>query len=525
MNFFRQLISTLTAPFKVLFRLPQLILISPRAMMGLSFPLRAALLLFIFLLLAILFSFLAYLFVSNGKLGSHWWQYGLAMLGSATLLSMAVYMFLYFAEPQVSPHQDIEDAWQAGMQVLQEHHIDLHDYPLFLILGADGGLTDSLFAASKIPLSINGSPSGNRPLRWYVADDAVYLSLCDACGLSRFQSLVFGHAAGSVGGGDIPADDLRGTMAAGSGPRDSTAPTTAPSVSAAQALRGTMVVSDEPAASPGDPVRPRQLSNMPRDDAEEALDRLAYACHLITQERNPVCAINGTIVVLPYPIVADNVSAHGLPPIVRRDLHQIQESTQLHYPSIALVTNVEAERGFTELVRRVGPEHAASSRFGKGMNVVTPPSSENLEALAWQAAGAFEDWVYNLFAQEGSLNKPGNSKLFMLLCAIRSQVLGSLRSILGNGFSSEPLSGGDTHSADIFFGGCYFAATGPTEDLQAFAKSPLLKLNQLNRDLEWTEDAVREDDRYHYAAQILTILNGALVVGLVGLFILLKMKT
>jgi hypothetical protein len=164
----------------------------------------------------------------------------------------------------------------------------------------------------------------------------------------------------------------------------------------------------------------------------------------------------------------------------------------------------------------VGASRAKSSRFGKGFNVWNTPSSENLEATAGEACGAFEDWVYTLFKEEDGFNRPGNGKLFSLLCTIRSQLRMRVRNILMRGFSCETVDGGKENEPELF-AGCYFAATGTDADRQAFVRSALEKLMQLEEDLEWTDEALAEEEWLQKFVGFGTFLNGTLILALIGL--------
>ncbi len=179
---------------------------------------------------------------------------------------------------------------------------------------------------------------------------------------------------------------------------------------------------------------------------------------------------------------------------------------------------MESEPGFAELVHRVGTARSKNSRFGKGFNVWNQPTSENLEGVAGEACGAFEDWVYALFREEDSLNETGNGRLFSLLCTIRSELRTRIRNILIRGFSCETADGGNLAQPELF-GGCYFAATGDTADQQAFVRSALDKLTQLEEELEWTDEALAEDRRCHQIAQALLFLNGLLLMTLILLIV------
>ena len=102
-----------------------------------------------------------------------------------------------------------------------------------------------------------------------------------------------------------------------------------------------------------------------------------------------------------------------------------------------LVHELEKEPGFRELVRRVGVDRARVQRFGKGSDVWTPPTAPRLGAVAKHACGAFEDWSYMLFREHDGLRKPGNSKLFSLLCRVRGDFVQNLERILAFGFGTS----------------------------------------------------------------------------------------
>jgi hypothetical protein len=183
---------------------------------------------------------------------------------------------------------------------------------------------------------------------------------------------------------------------------------------------------------------------------------------------------------------------------------------------LTLVTGLESEPGFLELARRVGVEQARSTRFGRGFDHWTPPTAENLDALTSHACGAFEDWVYDLFQRPDALSKPGNSKLYTLLCRIRSLVQDRLRSVLIQGMGSDvgQVAGGGRPN---LYGGCYFAATGESSDRQSFVRGVLDKLMQLEEELEWTDQAVRLDASYRRLANFLVVTNGVLVLAILAL--------
>ena len=69
------------------------------------------------------------------------------------------------------------------------------------------------------------------------------------------------------------------------------------------------------------------------------------------------------------------------------------------------------------------------------------------------------------------------------------------------------------------FGGCYFAATGVSADRQSFVKSVFEKMQQMEDELEWTEEAIRTDRRCAGLAHTLLAFNGLLLLALVGMLV------
>ena len=69
------------------------------------------------------------------------------------------------------------------------------------------------------------------------------------------------------------------------------------------------------------------------------------------------------------------------------------------------------------------------------------------------------------------------------------------------------------------FGGCYFAATGDSADQRSFVKSVFEKMQQMEDELEWTDEAVRKDRRCAGLANTLLAFNGLLLLAVVGMLV------
>jgi hypothetical protein len=189
---------------------------------------------------------------------------------------------------------------------------------------------------------------------------------------------------------------------------------------------------------------------------------------------------------------------------------------------------MEEELGFRELVRRIGIESAQASRFGKGVKgnrLGTPPLTDHVEAVAANACASFEIYAYSLFRKEGGISAFGNPILYTLICRIRTELRKRLQDILVHAYGrSDTASGDESAENALLLAGCYFAATGPQEDLQAFVKGVFDRLvdshENLQDHLEWTGVAEREERWYQTIAQVGYLVDGVLL--LVLIFLLLR---
>ena len=83
-----------------------------------------------------------------------------------------------------------------------------------------------------------------------------------------------------------------------------------------------------------------------------------------------------------------------------------------------------------------------------------------------------------------------------------------LGDVLGKGFGYER----ESNKIPVLFSGCYFAATGPKSDRQAFVSGLLNKLYDEQEDIEWTSAALREDRRRGWFIRIGWAVTAAIVI-------------
>lgn len=538
MHYLRQFFDILLYPLKALLE-PRKLLAAPRQILRLSLPAGIATFVAVFLIVCVITVCVVALRLDKSRVDFAPWWSGLPVI---VLLVILIPIFTYFGvrlwlEGELSAFDDIDRAWAAGISELERNGLDLRQVPLFLVLGSEGEQREqALFAAARLSLTVGNFPPGPGPLHWYANADGVYL-VCSRVGcLSRLVALAHGAPpavsagaqaaadAGPGGGGrniamTMMVSDPTADSAAESGPQAPAAVAPPPPPPSYGDIRGTMFVGSADAREMIGAAKPaggHRFSGLQRDEIETQSRRLDHLCRLIQKARRPLSPLNGVLTLLPLDLIlADRTAGVQIKESVRTDATILVKRLKVRCPVTALVLGLEDEPGFHELIGRVGRERAAQQRFGKGFGVWDPPTSEEMGALCQNACGAFEDWVYHLFRERDSLAKPGNRALYSLLCKIRRDVEPSLDKVLVEGFTYDPDEEGASEA--LLFSGCYFAAAGDTEDRQAFVKQVFDKLPELQEELEWTEDALREDRWYERLAYGALAVDALLVAALAGM--------
>ncbi|HEX4128852.1 MAG TPA: type VI secretion protein IcmF/TssM N-terminal domain-containing protein [Pirellulales bacterium] len=510
---------------------------APRRLLGLSLPARVAMLVAVFLICCVVTVYVAFYFSANRPNLEVWWQPGRLTLIAVLIvvIPLVVYQALkLWLQGEVSRFPDIDYAWKAGLAELQANGLDLGSVPIFLVLGTTGPAQErNLFHAARMTFRVNETPKGPAALHWYATPEAIYICCTEIGQMSKLaasgeksglEPMAVAAPSAPAGGGDI-----RGTIMAGAepgGPPSLGASMLMPvpmagttgalprgEASGGGDIRGTMMVGHD--VNVGQLVAQMQknvVALKPQDTVEQQ-HRLEYVCRLLRRARLPLCPINGVLTLLPYGVIQlGQREAMEVERTVKADMATLRQELKLRCPVTALVVGLDRDKGFRELVRRVGADKAKNQRFGKGFGVWGTPTAQNVEAVCAHACGAFEDFVYALFREVGALAKPGNTKLYALLCNVRRNLQSRLTSILAGGYGRADDAPGD----ELLFGGCYFAAVGDGDDRQAFVKSVLDKLIEQQEELEWTSTAIAEELRSRRIATLLWAFDGAMLLVLGG---------
>jgi hypothetical protein len=478
------------------------------------------------------------------------WPRIFLQLGLVVLIPTVLYQALrLWLEGDTSTYPDIDYAWQAGIDALKQHGMSLKSAPLFLILGSCQPRQErALIRAAGLTLRVRGIPEGPAPIHWFANPDGIYVFCSEIGWTSKLAVLLekkrqeLGDADLSGGAGPLPAMTVSrvvpGTRTVSSRPvgteTRSSAKTTDTDpgrgtimldqyVADVQAqVDSTDVERDEEVGFEEEQTEMINLAGT-RDDAPavltaqesaEQLQRLHYFCQLLRRARAPLCPLNGLLTLIPFEVLqARPREAEELQRAVRNDLAMLQSQLHVRCPVTAMVVGMQSERGFREIVRRVGRERAAGQRFGRKFDVRIVATSEQLTNLCVHIGGVFEDWIHTLFREAGALSRPGNTRLYSLLCKIRVNMLNSLRELLLNAFGYEEKQ--RDLEEPVAFSGCYFAATGESEDQQAFVKGVFDKLTEEQEQIEWTAGARRANRRYQRIAMLNLALAGLVLISLV----------
>lgn len=507
------------------------------------------------------------------------WQRIVTVVALLIVIPIVVYYGLrLWLEGERSLFPDIDYAWDAGVEALRDNGLSLQSLPLFLILGSPNETQNASFAAaSGRAFRVHAVPEGPAPIQWYANPDGIFLFLNSVGALGALTGKIEARDLSLVAEpfvsdfSDLPetspppqaprdvapstAGSSRGTLtldqpvrlaalepelAGSSGGSPAGAATAGARAGSPQSeLRGTMMFPTSPAAPveteppPAAPVPARAASpsvfrrspavetsaGLSAKETDTQRRRVFYLAQRIARAREPLCPLNGVLTVLPFSSVAASSSeAQALERAVRSDLTVIQRTTRLRCPVTTLIGGMEQEAGFSELVRRVGRDRAAAQRFGRGFDVRGRASEDELNAFSTHVVGAFEDWVYSLFRESDALSHTGNPLLYELLCKVRSTLKGRLSHVLRKGYGVDP----QRHAADdaFLFSGCYFAATGPTDDQQAFVRGVFDKLEEEQESIEWTAAGVLADRRRRRFAAAGICAAAALAISLAALLAL-----
>ncbi|MEW4563945.1 type VI secretion protein IcmF/TssM N-terminal domain-containing protein [Bremerella sp. JC770] len=546
MAFVYQLIYYITLPFTAFNTLATNIP-GIRNLGKITLPTRIALLVFVFLFFVLVSFCITFQFSDTSATWSNYlldWKTGLTVFVLMIVIPIvSYYVVKIWMEEDTSEYPDIDKAWKQGLVELEKHGIPLGSTPLFLVLGnPDDRRASNLMRASGFGFNVSDPAQGPAALHWYANPDAIFIFLTQTSCLSTLTDSYTNRTSQHSQLSTPAQPEFKGgqTIVAGAGQQSLIAeqldhtlgadededeqrfmeapPNMQHGVGATMDFGQGMDGGQTMNFGAGDAAQAANMSKagmrQSKSDLTDQMERLKYVCKLINKSRRPVCPINGMLVTIPFDMIED--SSEPIQLAVQSDLDVIRSTTRLRCSVTALITEMESAQGFLELIKRVGEKRAKEQRFGKGFNVWNPPIAEQLEAVSQHATGAFEDWTYLLFREKDGLRRPGNPKLFELLCKIRGKFSECMTNIIANSFGFEPDKNPRAAGNSLLFAGCYFAATGDTSDRQAFVRSVLYKVMEQDAELDWSQEALEENTGAEFAANVAALIGGVCLLVLIG---------
>ncbi|MFO1064929.1 MAG: type VI secretion protein IcmF/TssM N-terminal domain-containing protein [Pirellulales bacterium] len=547
MQFLSNLINAITAPIRLLYQWFTQLIPGIRSFANFSLPLRTALMMAMFLIVVIAASIVIHIVEGRSPhvFGSDsWWVWGFVAGSALLVIPVLAYWFMRFwLIEEKSPFPEIDRIWKESLAAIESQGMSIRTLPVFVVLGTSGEkLPAALRQSSGVALPIHVPKQMDADLIISAGPDAMFLFLNGCSSISRLSKSpppragwTENQAAGNAGSGTIDAamlgdrpfaqqaSPISQTMNESLDPSKTAQAPASDYLQPSASPSGTLLlpdghhISDIIGGGPSVEDIPlgRQLTSTDSADAEA---RLRHVCKLINKTRAPLCPINGILTTMPFELILSSPSQLQL--AAQADLAVLRKELLVRCQNNVLVTGMEKEEGFQELMNRMGTARCRDFRFGKGSELWSVADAERLEAIAIHAAGAFEDWTYMLFQDENALKKRYNTRLFTLLCKVRGAFTKNLKNVLAGSCGFHPLRDAHLAHEQFLFGGCYFAATGDDPSKQAFVSSVFKKILEKEGDLEWTSEARRRDSQVQLLANLAALAGTLAIVAIVAMIVI-----
>ncbi len=520
MNFIQSLIDAITTPIRQLITWFVQCLPGMNAIARLSLPTKWSLLSLLFLMMIWGAALIRHYFFDNGT--RHWFEYEVIPIFFVVSISIFVYYFvLFLLKEQPSRHPELDRIWSDALEQSKDKGISISNTPLFLVLGTSNQReVKSIVGSMGIDFPVDIQSSGAPPLTFHACNNAIFVFVNGCNCISRLSATSnMSSSEKNVSPLDgMQRNDVGGTIDAThlSEPSFNSEPENFNKTISSEPFSpgGTMLLDE--AVDMNDIWKPASTSKLLTSrEIEDNDDRLRHVCKLIKKARLPLCPINGIVSTLRFELVES--SGAQLQVAIQKDLAILREEFQVRCPNTVLITGMEEEAGFIEMIKRLPPQQPTENRFGKGSELWVAPEAARLDAIAVHATATFEDWIYMLFQEANALKKKNNARLFMMLCRVRGAFSVNLRSVLAQGFGFDPRLEPRLAYEQFLFGGCYFAATGLLPNQQAFLKSVFAKVMQQEGELEWTPQARRQNGQYQFLANIAALMGTIALIAIAAM--------
>jgi hypothetical protein len=423
---------------------------------------------------------------------------------------------LLVADEEGPRFADIDAAWDDVLTALRQAGLHISDLPLFLFLGQPEDEERALFQASQLNLVVKQAPPRpDAPLHVYATREAIYLTCAGASLLGRHaRSLAgkFPEQATPTRGrtADEEEDILTSTFSPrAGGPMDPNAGTVSDMIKVLHQaeLEGRSLTKVEKRELRS-LYRQGQPQHSPLKDTDliayEAA-RLQYFCRRLRDARQPFCAVNGVLLLLPFAGCDSDQDAVFTAEAVQRDLAVSAATLGVDCPHYAMVCDLETANGFGEFIQRFTPRERLR-RLGQSCPMMPDlqksqggkeDTAPMLDSLAqWICRSVVPLWAYRKFQVEKADTPEraalirANGQLFLLADALQERAR-RLGTILARGLAGKGAAG------PLLFGGCYLAGTGSdSEKEQGFVRGVMDRLTEGQSCVYWTRQTLEEEASY-----------------------------
>ncbi|HZZ80012.1 MAG TPA: type VI secretion protein IcmF/TssM N-terminal domain-containing protein [Gemmataceae bacterium] len=422
----------------------------------------------------------------------NWWLPALGQLVIFMVIVLYWFYVLWFGEEDDSPFPDIDAAWNEGMRALQQAGLSLQQLPLFFVIGRPGTSEQNLFEGSGLKLTVPQTPSDPRaPLHVFADKNGIYVSCRGASVLGKLASIISreepakapvvqsAESSGQFGKTEVPwkREDLL----------------IQEKVSAAEGREATTLEKRVLyRLSIGKPLGSELLADAREVSRLKA--RLAHLCRLIVRDRQPHCAANGVLVIVPLGSTDTPAEAQLTAQACQEDLHVARQEMMIDCPLLVMLADMEELPGFPDFIQLQSPAKLRNRRGG-GFPMATRLNRDELlreirNSLTWVCTTYLQDSVYKVFQSESGTNKdvtamfPANARLALLLAEMNERA-DPLSTIILHAIAPQ-------NHPTFRYTGFYFAATGNKAN-QAFIADVFQKMLKEQSSVTWT-DAAKEEN-------------------------------
>lgn len=432
-----------------------------------------------------------------------------------------------FLARDVSEFEDIDRAWDAGLEALAREGYDLQWLPIFVVNGATAAQRKSLFESARLPWKVQGIDDPRLgAVTFHACDEGLFICLNSVGAMaSQLEKPALSRiASGNPRGTNVAQATLRpGQIQAAA--EQTRRPDQLQSALAGQTLApgaiaaaASSTIAPPPAGRYGETIRPGEiaaavsapsgarqapLEKLSQEEQRLSRRRLLYFCERLVAERGSYCPMNGLLQLIPLQWT-QNAMFEPLQAAVAQDLQTLHDGLHLQFPVVCLHSGLEDITGLTQFLERGRVldsrfrDSRAGSRYPAGLPIDEKSSTWVVErSLQW-----FRDWVYAEFAK--NLASPQNRQLYQFFCSLserRGRLARQMRAAVGELKLLQP----------VRLSGCYFAGTGPEANRQSFVHGVLQRLMSEQNDVAWMPEWRSRNRRCVALTVLLALMSFAIL--------------